>query len=62
MPFAVAALLARVAAVAESRRSYLITVSVVELYGERAHDLLAGPGASLGADMHLAGMSRRPGR
>ena len=45
MPCAVAELLARVAAVAESGRSYLITLSVVELYGDQVHDLLAGPGA-----------------
>ena len=45
MPFAVAELLARVAAAAESGRSYLITLSVVELYGDTMHDLLTGPGA-----------------
>ena len=47
MPFAVAELLARVAAVAESGRSYLITLSVVELYGDTVHDLLTGPGAPI---------------
>ncbi len=44
VPFAAAELLARVAAAAGSGRSYLITLSVVELYGEHLRDLLAGPG------------------
>ena len=45
VPFAVAELLARMAAMANLGRSYLITLSVVELYGDHVHDLLAGPGA-----------------
>lgn len=44
VPFAAAELLARVAAAAGSGRSYLITLSAVELYGEHLRDLLAGPG------------------
>lgn len=44
VPFVVAELLARVAAAAGSGRSYLVTLSVVELYGEQLRDLLAAPG------------------
>lgn len=44
VPSVVAELLARVAAAAGSGRSYLVTLSVVELYGEQLRDLLAAPG------------------
>ncbi|KAK9843772.1 hypothetical protein WJX81_005762 [Elliptochloris bilobata] len=46
VPFVTAELLARVGATADSGRSYLITLSAVELYGDHVHDLLAGTGAA----------------
>ena len=39
-------------------RACLITLSAVELNEDTVHDLLAGPGAPVDADVHLTNMSR----